>query len=74
MNKFQIYSNPETAEKRITELEKEVERLRAALEKYGAHKPECQRDRNITRVHHIGDESRFLPCTCGLEQALKGEE
>ena len=32
MNKFQIYSNPETAEKRITELEKEVERLRAALE------------------------------------------
>ena len=46
-------------DRRIKELEKEVERLREALGKYGRHLAYC-----------LGNGR----CTCGLEQALEGEK
>lgn len=45
----------------LKEKDKEIERLRKALEDYGKHRSGCR---------HYYAENR---CTCGFEQALKEE-
>ena len=49
--------------------EKEIERLRKALWKYGSHSPAD----GITPICEKSKHERF-PCTCGFEQALKGKK
>lgn len=53
------------AQKRITELEGEIQRLKQALEKYGNHLDWCAL-MDSRPVNEFRDE-----CTCGLEQALE---
>lgn len=50
----------------VIERGEEIERLRAALEKYGEHGSRC--------AYHAGtyDEPRY--CDCGLDAALRGKE
>ncbi len=44
------------------ECNKEIERLKKDVKKYGRHTSSCK--------HFFSD----IPCTCGLEQALKDAE
>jgi len=58
--------------KRIEELEREVERLREALERYGGHISGCHKlwaplPDGILMVGQLNEDE---DCTCGLEQAI----
>ena len=48
------------------ESRKEIERLKKALEKYSVHNCECG-------VYASDNDEDYGICTCGLQQALKGE-
>lgn len=45
--------------------EERIGELRATLDKYGQHKYFCEK--RFFEIH------ADVPCTCGLDQALKGE-
>ena len=62
---------------RIGQLDAEIERLKAALKKYGTHKRGCKikRDTPANRgMNPKGKEFIPHPCTCGLDDALEGGE
>jgi len=51
----------------VVELQAEIERLKDALVEYGTH------GRSSNTIMCERDKHSDYPCTCGFEQALKGE-
>jgi chromosome segregation ATPase len=55
------------------ELEEQLASARAALEKYGKHADDCHYEEVEGTIDGtIPIKHQIRPCTCGLEQALKG--
>lgn len=57
----------------IERLNEKWERFRQALENYGRHDKACGENRDLSVTDLVAGSGKYK-CTCGLEQALKGEQ